>query len=181
MIFKPQIWINSVLDIDEDFLDKYNIKALVLDLDNTLSMHGNPAAENGIPEWLEHMKNIGVPMRIVSNNTNKRVAPLAKKLGLPFTANGCKPLTFGISKAIKIMGVPKKQVAVVGDQIFTDVIAGNIKVLCRCLLSLSIWKVRGRLNLKEKRRVCFSTGTTRSWKPRRKSNGCKIRAGRQFA
>ena len=99
----------------------------VLDLDNTLSMHGNPAAENGIPEWLEHMKNIGVPMRIVSNNTNKRVAPLAKKLGLPFTANGCKPLTFGISKAIKIMGVPKKQVAVVGDQIFTDVIAGNIK------------------------------------------------------
>lgn len=127
MIFKPQIWINSVLDIDEDFLDKYNIKALVLDLDNTLSMHGNPAAENGIPEWLEHMKNIGVPMRIVSNNTNKRVAPFAKKLGLPFTANGCKPLTFGISKAIKIMGVPKKQVAVVGDQIFTDVIAGNIK------------------------------------------------------
>lgn len=172
MIFKPQIWINSVLDIDEDFLDKYNIKALVLDLDNTLSMHGNPAAENGIPEWLQHMKNIGVPMRIVSNNTNKRVAPLAKKLGLPFTANGCKPLTFGISKAIKIMGVPKKQVAVVGDQIFTDVIAGNIKVLCRCLLSLSIWKVRGRSSLKEKRRVCFSTGTTRSWKPRRKSNGC---------
>ena len=53
MIFKPQIWINSVLDIDEDFLDKYNIKALVLDLDNTLSMHGNPAAENGIPEWLQ--------------------------------------------------------------------------------------------------------------------------------
>lgn len=85
-------------------------------------------------------------MRIVSNNTNKRVAPLAKKLGLPFTANGCKPLTFGISKAIKIMGVPKKQVAVVGDQIFTDVIAGNIKVRCRCLLSLSIWKVRGRSN-----------------------------------
>lgn len=48
-------------------------------------------------------------MRIVSNNTNKRVAPLAKKLGLPFTANGCKPLTFGISKAIKIMGVPKNR------------------------------------------------------------------------
>ena len=64
-------------------------------------------------------------MRIVSNNTNKRVAPLAKKLGLPFTANGCKPLTFGISKAIKIMGVPKKQVAVVGDQIFTDIWGAN--------------------------------------------------------
>lgn len=144
MIFKPQIWINSVLDIDEDFLDKYNIKALVLDLDNTLSMHGNPAAENGIPEWLEHMKNIGVPMRIVSNNTNKRVAPLAKKLGLPFTANGCKPLTFGISKAIKIMGVPKNRWLSWAIRYSRMLLQGISRVRCRCLLSLSIWKVRGR-------------------------------------
>ena len=147
MIFKPQIWINSVLDIDEDFLDKYNIKALVLDLDNTLSMHGNPAAENGIPEWLQHMKNIGVPMRIVSNNTNKRVAPLAKKLGLPFTANGCKPLTFGISKAIKIMGVPKKTGGCRGRSDIHGCYRREYQgVRCRCLLSLSIWKVRGRSN-----------------------------------
>lgn len=126
MIFKPQIWINSVLDIDKDFLDKYNIKALVLDLDNTLSMHGNPAAESGIPEWLDEMRALGIPMRVVSNNTNKRVKPLAEKLGLEFCANGCKPLTFGISKAIKLMGVPKNNTAVVGDQIFTDIIAGNL-------------------------------------------------------
>lgn len=127
MVFKPQLWINSVLDIDEDFIKEHDIKALVLDLDNTLSMHGNPAAESGVPEWLLYMKSIGIPMRIVSNNTKKRVAPLAEKLGLPFTANGCKPLTFGISKAIKAMGVPKQYVAVVGDQIFTDIIAGNLK------------------------------------------------------
>ena len=127
MLFRPQIWINSVLDINKEFLDKYNIKALVLDLDNTLSMHGNPAAENGVPEWLDYIRSLGIPMRVVSNNTNKRVKPLAEKLGLSYCANGCKPLTFGISKAIKMMGVPKKNTAVVGDQIFTDVIAGNLK------------------------------------------------------
>ena len=77
MLFRPQIWINSVLDINKEFLDKYNIKALVLDLDNTLSMHGNPAAENGVPEWLDYMRSLGIPMRVVSNNTNKRVKPLA--------------------------------------------------------------------------------------------------------
>ena len=49
MVFKPQLWINSVLDIDEDFIKEHDIKALVLDLDNTLSMHGNPAAESGVP------------------------------------------------------------------------------------------------------------------------------------
>ncbi len=127
MIFKPQIWINSVLDINEEFLKKHDIRALVLDLDNTLSMHGNPAAENGIPEWLDEMRALNIPMRVVSNNINKRVKPLAEKLGLPYCANGCKPLTFGISKAIKAMGVDKKHTAVVGDQIFTDVIAGNLK------------------------------------------------------
>jgi len=126
-MFKPKIWINSVLDIDKEFLDKYNIKALVLDLDNTLSMHGNPAAEEGIPEWLDSMRELGVKMRIVSNNTNKRVKPLADKLGLPYCANGCKPLTFGISKAVRLMGEDKKNTAVVGDQIFTDIIGGNLK------------------------------------------------------
>ena len=51
MIFKPQIWINLGFDIDEDFLDKYNIKALVFDLDNTLSMHGILPPKTAYPEW----------------------------------------------------------------------------------------------------------------------------------
>jgi len=55
------------------------------------------------------------------------VEPLAEKLGLPFTANGAKPLTFGISKAMKAMESTKKDTLVVGDQIFTDVMGGNFK------------------------------------------------------
>lgn len=127
MLFKPQIWIKSVLDIDKAFLEKYDIRAMVLDLDNTLSMHGNPAAENGIPEWLDEMRSLGIPMRVVSNNTTRRVKPLAEKLGLPYTANGCKPFTNGITKAIRLMGADVKHTAVIGDQIFTDVIAANLK------------------------------------------------------
>ena len=125
MVFKPQLWINSVLDLDEDFIKEHDIKALVLDLDNTLSMHGNPAAESGVPEWLVYMKSIGIPMRIVSNNTKKRVAPLAAKLGLDFISSGGKPLTYGINRALKKLGSDKSRTAVVGDQIFTDVMGGN--------------------------------------------------------
>ena len=127
MLFKPTFWLKSVLDIDEEFLKKHHVRALVLDLDNTLSMHGNPVAEAGITEWLDEMRRLGVKMRIVSNNTTKRVAPLAEKLGLEFTANGAKPLTFGISRAMKAMGSNKKNTLVVGDQIFTDVMGGNLK------------------------------------------------------
>lgn len=50
MLFKPTFWLKSVLQIDEKFLTENGVKALVLDMDNTLSMHGNPAAEAGVDE-----------------------------------------------------------------------------------------------------------------------------------
>ncbi len=126
MLFKPTFWLKNVMQIDEEFLRRNKVSALVLDMDNTLSMHGSPAAEKGVPEWLEEMRALGIKMRVVSNNTNKRVAPLAAKLGLEFTANGAKPLTFGVTRAIKAMGVSREETLVVGDQIFTDVMAGNL-------------------------------------------------------
>lgn len=126
MLFKPTFWLKNVMQIDEEFLRKNNVSALVLDMDNTLSMHGNPAAEDGVMDWLNYMRSLGVKMRVVSNNTNKRVAPLAAKLGLEFTANGAKPLPFGVTKAIKAMGADKSETLVVGDQIFTDIMAGNL-------------------------------------------------------
>ena len=134
MIFKPTLWVKNVLSIDEAFLAENNIKALVLDLDNTLSMHGNPAAEEGIPDWLDKMRSLGIKMMVVSNNTNKRVAPLAAKLGLDYIHSGAKPLTFGINKAVKALGVPKENIAVVGDQIFTDVMGGNFAKMTTILV-----------------------------------------------
>lgn len=126
MLFKPTFWLKNVLMIDENFLYENRVSALVLDMDNTLSMHGDPAAEDGVTEWLDKMRSLGVKMRVVSNNNKKRVAPLADKLGLPFTANGAKPLTFGVNRAVKAMGAKKSETLVIGDQIFTDVMAGNL-------------------------------------------------------
>ena len=125
MLFKPTFWLKSVLSIDADFLEKNKVRALVLDMDNTLSMHDDPDAEDGVMEWLEEMKSLGVKMRVVSNNTARRVAPLAQRMGLEFTANGAKPLTFGVNRAVKAMNAKKSETLVIGDQIFTDVLAGN--------------------------------------------------------
>jgi hypothetical protein len=92
-------------------------------------MHGSPNTEAGVIEWLSVMRNLGVKMVIVSNNTEKRVAPLARELGIDFIAFGCKPLPFGIRRAIQLTELsrlPKSQLAIVGDQIFTDIIGGNL-------------------------------------------------------
>lgn len=127
MLFKPKWWLKSVLDIDEKFIRENHLRGLILDLDNTLSMHGSPAAEQGVTEWLAQMRGMGMKMMVLSNNTKKRVAPLAKELGLDFISFGCKPLTVGVSRALRKMRLPRKSVALVGDQIFTDIIGGNLR------------------------------------------------------
>lgn len=127
MLFKPKWWLKSVLDIDEKFIRENHLRGLILDLDNTLSMHGSPAAEQGVTEWLAQMRGMGMKMMVLSNNTKKRVAPLAKELGLDYISFGCKPLTVGVSRALRKMRLPRKSVALVGDQIFTDIIGGNLR------------------------------------------------------
>lgn len=126
MLFKPTFWLKNVMQIDKAFLKKNRVRALILDMDNTLSMHDDPAAEDGVLDWLDEMRELGVKMRVVSNNNTRRVEPLARALGLEFTANGAKPLTFGINRAVRAMKVSRRETLVVGDQIFTDVMAGNL-------------------------------------------------------
>lgn len=126
-MFQPKWHLKSVLEIDENFIKENHLRGFILDLDNTLSMHGSPAAEYGVTDWLKKMKALGMKMTVVSNNTKKRVEPLARDLGLDYISFGCKPLTIGITKALKQMHLPKKSVALVGDQIFTDVLGGNLK------------------------------------------------------
>lgn len=126
-MFKPTWHLKNVLEIDESFIKSNHLRGFILDLDNTLSMHGSPAAEQGVTDWLDRMRALGMKMIVVSNNTKKRVEPLARDLGLDFISFGCKPLTIGISRALRKMRLPKKSVALVGDQIFTDILGGNLK------------------------------------------------------
>lgn len=127
MLFKPTYVFNNVTEITVDFLNKHNIKGLLLDLDNTLTTHNNPVPPQSSLDWLDRMKESGIKMMIVSNNSSERVQPFAKALGLHFVPNGKKPLTFGYTQAIKEMGINKKNIAAVGDQIFTDILGSKLK------------------------------------------------------
>lgn len=127
MLFKPTYVFNDVTEITADFLNKHNIKGLILDLDNTLTTHNNPTPPQSSLDWLDKMKKSGIKMMIVSNNSAERVTPFANALGLHFVPNGKKPLTFGYTQAIKEMGIHKKNIAAVGDQIFTDILGSNLK------------------------------------------------------
>lgn len=125
--FKPTYVFDKVNDITPEFLGKKRIRALILDLDNTLTTHNNPVVPRSSLEWIEKMKSAGIKLMIVSNNHEPRVTPFADQLGIDFVCEGAKPLTIGYTKAVKRLGVDKRDVAAVGDQIFTDIMGSNLK------------------------------------------------------
>lgn len=127
MIFKPTYVFDKVGEITPEFLHKKNIKALLLDLDNTLTTHNNPIVPESSLEWINKMKSAGIKLMIVSNNHPPRVEPFARQLDIDFESEGKKPLTFGYTRALERLGVDKKNAATVGDQIFTDVLGSNLK------------------------------------------------------
>ncbi len=126
-MFKPTYVFDKVGEITPEFLKRHHIKGLLLDLDNTLTTHNNPIAPQSSLDWLDTMRSAGIKLMIVSNNHAPRVTPFANQLGVDFVPEGKKPLTFGYTRAIKRLGLDKKNVATVGDQIFTDVLGSNLK------------------------------------------------------
>ncbi len=121
----PDLIIDRIWQIDTQVLRDLGVKALIVDVDNTLSSHGSPLPEKEVVPWLAHMSELKVPVVILSNNTKARVEPFANKLGLPFVHFAAKPMRGGFLRAQSQLSHPAGEIAVVGDQIFTDIVGGN--------------------------------------------------------
>ena len=125
-VFKPTYYQHRLTDLTVATLKEKGIHTLLLDVDNTLSTHHSPTPDTGIPAFLQEMKQAGIGLIIVSNSRRARVEPFADSLGLDFFYLCKKPLPFRLNKAIKQMGADKKGMLMCGDQIFTDMPAGNL-------------------------------------------------------
>lgn len=135
MLLKPHIKLKRITDISLKLLEKYNIDSLILDVDNTLSTHHGEVLTDGLTEWLKMMQNGGIKLTILSNSKERRVKPFSEKIGLPYIALGLKPLPFGYFRALKMAGSNRKNTAIVGDQIFTDVLGGRLAGVKTILLT----------------------------------------------
>ena len=118
----PNAYISHVQNITIEFLMKNKIKALILDVDNTLiDIYQNLSQE--IIDWSNELQGQGIKMYILSNtNKEEKVKKVADKLQLPFEMFAKKPSKRGF---LKIQNIKPTNIAVVGDQLFTDVIGGN--------------------------------------------------------
>lgn len=126
MLITPEYVFQDVTHITPAFLAGKGITALVLDIDNTLTDDGSQQLPREVAAWLQAMRAAGVRLTIVSNATPRRVAPFARKLGLDYVCWAAKPLTPGLMVARRRLGVEKRRMAMVGDQLYADRMAAAL-------------------------------------------------------
>jgi len=108
--YKPDFAVEAAYDLTVADLKKQGIKAVLVDLDNTLIAWNNDG---------------GIRVIVVSNNSPKRVKRAVEKFDIDYEAWSLKPFTFGIDRALKRFHYEKNEVVMVGDQLMTDIRAAH--------------------------------------------------------
>lgn len=124
-ILCPSEFKESVFDIDLEGLRARGIKGIIVDLDNTLVRWDSSAVPETLLQWIQQLQENGFKACIVSNNASERVTAFAKAAGIPGIPNASKPRRRSFRLALRIMGTTEGETAVVGDQLFTDILGGN--------------------------------------------------------
>lgn len=125
-IFRPTAIKERVTDVTPDFIKSLGVRALLLDVDNTLATYTSHQPIPGAVEWARQMEAAGFRLIIISNNFEERVKPFADMFGLDFLSFAIKPLPIGYLRAAGKLGVKRRDCVIIGDQIFTDVVGANL-------------------------------------------------------
>ncbi|HTZ53804.1 MAG TPA: YqeG family HAD IIIA-type phosphatase [Candidatus Acidoferrum sp.] len=125
-MFGPDRFVARLAAVSLGDLHARGFRGLIIDLDNTLMGFRQTELEADHLQWVQEAHARGFAMVMVSNNFTDRVTGIARQLGIACVPNALKPLPFGMSRAVRLLGLPRRQIAVVGDQLFTDVLSGKL-------------------------------------------------------
>lgn len=134
-ILKPTAVKKRAVDLTPAFLSGLGVKAVLLDVDNTVASYTSHEPLEGTVEWARSLAEAGLRVIIVSNNFEHRVRPFAEKFGVDFISFAIKPLPFGYWRAKNRLQVSCKESIIIGDQIFTDVVGANLSGMKSVLLT----------------------------------------------
>ena len=123
--FVPDLIVGHVTEIPLERLQEAGVRGLLFDLDSTLLPHYANAIPENVVAWLERARAQGFRLAVVTNGPPRRALPLCEPLRLPCVYRTRKPRRHGLRRALALLELPAEQVAMVGDQLFTDVWAGR--------------------------------------------------------
>ena len=117
---------HDIYEITPEFLREQGIELLLMDLDNTLSPYIVDDATDELKAWIEDLKQGGIEPFIFSNNKGARPAMFAEQLNVEFVKLAKKPRQGMLHTVLEQKGKTPAQTAIIGDQIYTDVLCGAI-------------------------------------------------------
>lgn len=121
----PNEFVSSVYEITPEKLQQQGIKGIITDLDNTLVEWDRADATDELVAWFEMMREAGIKIIIASNNNEQRVRHFAEPHGIPFIHRAKKPLGSAYYAALVQLRLRRHEVAMVGDQLLTDVLGAK--------------------------------------------------------
>lgn len=121
----PDRIFKSIYEITPEYLAAQGVRALVLDIDNTLVTYDDPEPTPPVLEWFRLMREAGISVAFVSNNQHDRVAGFNAKLGFYAHGKSGKPGGKYVRCAMAHMGSDESSTALIGDQLLTDIAAGK--------------------------------------------------------
>ena len=122
-LLTPDYVFPTFADITPEFLFSKGIKALVIDVDNTLAPYEQELPDQKTIDWFKALADNGIKAALISNNKPERIEKYNSLLSLPAYPDSKKPSTKMILKAIEQMGVNVEDTAGLGDQLLTDTLA----------------------------------------------------------
>lgn len=123
--FIPDMYQKSIYHIDYDKLAQDGIKCLLFDLDNTCVPYSDTEPNKKLCDLFEMLKDMDFKIIIFSNATKRRIKPFKDKLNVDALAKASKPRKKNFLKIIKMFKYDLSEVAIIGDQLFKDILGGN--------------------------------------------------------
>jgi len=140
-LLRPKLSVDAIWNIDFHCLRHKGIRGLILDLDNTLVDWNRWEIRPEVASWMRAAGEKGLVFCVASNTREpERLRAVAEQLGALWLLRAGKPLPRAYSRAMRLMGTAASETAVVGDQIFTDVLGGNLMGL----MTIAVRPLSGR-------------------------------------
>ena len=114
------------VDLRPGELCQMGIKLLLIDLDNTLSPYKKDLPSGEVIKWIASLKAEGIEPFILSNNRGDRPKVFADALGIGYIRGAKKPFTAALRSVLEKKGIRSSEAALVGDQIYTDVLCAKM-------------------------------------------------------
>jgi len=115
----------SILSLKPEIIQQHNLLGLVLDVDETLVPMQESQASPQLSQWIEEIRGVASIWLVSNNLSQSRIGDIAESLNLPYLLGAAKPSRRKLKRAVEAMNLPPGKVAMVGDRLFTDVLAGN--------------------------------------------------------